>query len=328
MSNADRPEDGEFDIIKRFFGPLAAKEPGALDLRDDAAVLPMKSGYDLVMTMDTVISGVHFLDNDPPESVATKALAVNLSDLAAMGAEPFCYTLALSLNKDTSLDWIGAFASTLQSEQEKHAIALVGGDTTRTPGPTMVTIAANGFVPTGKAIKRSGANIGDAIYVSGTIGEGALGLMALQGALPLGVDPAVVDRCIAKYRFPQPRLKLGRTMREIATAAIDVSDGLLQDLGHICDTSGVGATLEIGSIPLAIKDNIDLAPRVLNGGDDYEIVFTTGLKEDSSVQSILQDCGIACRRIGTVVEGRGVMVYDKGIALDTIAENGGYNHFS
>ena len=327
MSATDRHTLDEFDVIKRCFRPLAEKEPGAFALKDDAAVLPAQSGYDLVMTMDTAVAGVHFLLNDPPGSVAAKVLGVNLSDLAAMGAAPYVYTLSVALNRDEEISWLESFANALKHEQETHGISLVGGDTVRTPGPTSLTINATGLVPSGEALKRSGANVGDSIYVSGVIGEGALGLLALQGELS-GIDEDVASRCIDKYRFPKPRLSLGKRLRGIATAAIDISDGLLQDLGHICETSGVGAKLELSQIPLPTRANSTLVHKALNGGDDYELVFTTSESDDRVVQQAIKGCDVECQRIGTIVEGAAVMVYDNGDALKDMTVSAGYNHFS
>lgn len=326
LSSEGRQPDNEFDIIRHCFEPLAAKHPGALSLKDDAAVLPIEPGNDLVMTMDTVVAGVHFFANDPPQSIAAKVLGVNLSDLAAMGADPYVFTLSVALNRQTSVSWLETFAQSLHHYQDLYHIVLVGGDTVRTPGPTSLTINATGLVPIGKAIKRSGAKIGDTIYVSGVIGEGALGLMALRGE-KIGLGADALACCIEKYRFPKPRLALGKALRGVASSAIDVSDGLIQDLGHICATSKVGARLDLANIPLPIGIDSPLLPKVLNGGDDYELVFTIPHESDDLIQEALKTCGIPVHRIGTIVAKPDIEVRHLGRTLENLAKDGGYNHF-
>lgn len=281
---ADRDTLGEFDIIARFFAPLAT-HPASLGLSDDAALLAAVPGQDLVVATDTLIETVHFLPLDPPETLGHKALAVNLSDLASMGATPDGYLLALSLPENEpgrlSADWLDRFAAGLQQLQEKAGLSLIGGDTTATPGPLSITITAIGRLPHGQAVLRSKAKPDDRLYLSGTVGDALLGLRVLQ-------DPDLIARwglskeeaayLTGRYRQPQPPSALAALLRHHAHAAIDISDGLAGDLDKICVASGLQARIETGRVPLsqaakkACKADPSLLPALLCGGDDYEIL--------------------------------------------------------
>ena len=272
----------EFALIRRYFEPLATA-PAALGLADDAAVLGLDPGFELVVTTDTIIAGVHFLADDPADTLGHKLLAVNLSDLAAMGAEPLAYLLSVALPRHWPADacraWLAAFTQGLGALQRAEGVALIGGDTVAAPGDLVLGLTALGRAPAGRALRRSGARPGDDVWVSGTIGDGALGLAVLKGEFP-SLPPASAAALVERYRRPSPRLALGRRLVGLATAAADVSDGLIADLGHICDVSDVVADLVLDRLPLSAAATAVLADapdRLLDlaaGGDDYELVFT------------------------------------------------------
>ena len=326
---AKRP--GEFELIAELFAPLAASYPGALDLKDDAALIETPAGQYLVATTDTLVSGVHFLPDDPPDSVARKLLRVNLSDLAAKGARPTVYLLALSMPESIDMTWLRAFAAGLAADQKEFGIALAGGDTTSTPGPLTLTVTALGEIGQGKEIRRSGARVGDSVFVSGTLGDAALALKALKGELG-GLGEADRAALIARYRLPQPRLGLGQALVGIATACCDVSDGLIADLGHICAASAVGAEVAAGHLPLspaaraALGGNPDLIASIAAGGDDYELVFTAPPRRAAEVRARADDAGVAVTEIGRCVAERGVTLLDaERRPISLVA--GGWRHF-
>ncbi|EWY39192.1 thiamine-monophosphate kinase [Skermanella stibiiresistens SB22] len=275
-TSAAAPSAGEFGRIDRYLKPLAAGFSGALGLTDDAAVFGIPAGHELVVTTDALVAGVHFLPDDPPADIAAKMLRVNLSDLAAMAAEPLAYSLVTSLPRDIGDDWLAAFATGLAEDQRAYGIHLLGGDSVSTPGPITLSVTAMGLVPTGRALRRGGAGPGDLVFVSGTIGDAALGLRVLQGTLT-AEDP---DPLIDRYRRPRPRLALVPVLRRFATAGLDVSDGLVADLAHLCDVSGRAAVIDASQVPLSasaravVGKDPRLLSTVLTGGDDYEIVFT------------------------------------------------------
>ncbi|MCZ6744829.1 MAG: thiamine-phosphate kinase, partial [Alphaproteobacteria bacterium] len=290
----DRPLPAEFELIERFFAPLAKDYPGALALADDGALIELDPGHRLVVTTDVLVAGVHFPAADPPESIARKLLRVNLSDLAAMGAEPLAYLLALALEKDTPSSWLEGFVRGLGTDYAEFAIPLVGGDTVATTGPMTLTLTALGKVAEGSALMRSAAKAGDVIFVSGCIGDGALGLMALEGRAG-ELAAAHRDYVIDRYRLPRPRLALGQRLVGLAHGVIDVSDGLIADLGHICQTSRLGAKIEGASLPLsdaaraALADDPGLLATLVTGGDDYELLFTIAPEARGSVGEISHD---------------------------------------
>jgi thiamine-monophosphate kinase len=314
------PELDEFGRIARFFAPLASGFPGALGLTDDAALLAPPPGEELVVTTDALVAEVHFRNQDPPDLVARKALRVNLSDLAAKGARPICYTLATVLPASCDETWLAAFTRGLGAAHAAFGLDRAGGATARTTGPLVLSITAIGSVPLGKAIRRAGARPGDRVYVSGTIGDGALGLEALAGRL--ADDGSLADR----YLLPRPRLALGRALRGRATAALDVSDGLVADLGHIAETSGVALTIEAERVPLSAAARAALAKEpallatVLSGGDDYELAFTASEDLPQEIAGV----PVAC--IGRVNGGRGVSVLDRRGEPVTLSTEG-YRHF-
>lgn len=328
----DRPSRrGEFELIARYFAPLAAAAPGALGLTDDAAWIRPAPGEELVVTTDALVEGVHFLGTDPPAQIARKALRVNLSDLAAKGAQPLAYLLDTVFSRGVSEEWIAAFAEGLAADQAEYGVALIGGDTTATPGPTMLAITALGTVPAGRMIRRSTAKPGDDVYVSGSIGDAALGLEVLRGGLA-DLPEAARAHLIGRYRLPQPRLGLGPRLWGLAHAAIDVSDGLVADLGHICETSGLGATVEAGLVPLsaaaqaALVRQPSLLAQILGGGDDYEILFAAPPEAAAALADLAGAEKLALTRIGRVTAGSGVTV----LAADgqpMALANAGWRHF-
>ena len=315
----------EFQLIARYLKPLAAAEPGALGLADDAAVLGLPPGSDLVVTTDMLVEGVHFRSDDPPDSVGVKALAVNLSDLAAMGAEPRAYVLALALPaawpEIRRADWLAAFTTGLAQGQEAFAITLAGGDTVATPGPLSIAITAIGISPAAAgAMRRSAARCDDDVWVSGTIGDGALGLMLLDGNLQLG-NAGLEQELVDRYRRPRPRLALGRHLAERAHACADVSDGLVADLGHICEESSKAAIIERDCIPLseAARAAVALRPElwatILTGGDDYELVFTAAAADSAWIREVAEGSATAVSRIGKITEATTSGVPEPVVAL-------------
>jgi thiamine-monophosphate kinase len=313
---------GEFDLIERFFSRQAARPDVLLGVGDDAALLAVPAGKILVAATDTLVEGRHFLPDAPPDSVGHQALAVNLSDLAAMGAEPAWVLLSLSL-PDADPAWLESFAAGLYALAERHDVALVGGDTVR--GPRVVTITALGFVESTLALRRDGARPGDLLYVSGWPGEAAAGLELLRGGACASDDP-LVRRC----RYAEPRIALGRALAGLASAAMDVSDGLLGDLAKLCASSGVGAVIDLERLPvsaeLARRHVASDAERfVLNGGDDYELLFTLSPAAAAEVEA-LASRGLPLHRIGRIEAGRGVQCRRDGRPVGV--PTGGYDHFA
>lgn len=324
---------GEFELIERFFRPLAARSPAGLGLLDDAAILPPLGDRSVVLTADALVAGVHFTEDETPERIARRALRVNLSDLAAMGARPEGYLLTAALTEKQDEPWLAAFCRGLELDQAEFDIALIGGDTVRTPGPLTLSITAVGSVPPGRALRRSGAAVGDDVWVSGTIGDAALGLRVVQGSLS-GLDRESAAHLASRFRIPDPRLALGGALAErgIATGAADISDGLVADLGHICAASGVGAEIEAVAVPLsaAAARAIDRAPALLvtalTGGDDYELVFTAPAADRPALAKTASEVGVPLTRIGRIDSRAGVRVYgEDGSLLDV--GRGGYGHF-
>ncbi len=305
----------EFSLIRTYFAPLAKGFPGSLNLTDDAGLLDIPPGKQLVVTKDAISAGVHFLGSESPDLIARKLLRTNLSDLAAMGAEPLAYVLALMLPKDTDEAWFAAFATGLREDQERYGIHLAGGDTTVTHGTLSLSLTAFGTVDKGRALTRAGAKPGDFIYVSGTLGDSALGLASLQGKIP--ADVFLQQR----YLLPEPRLALGLQLHGIASACMDISDGLVQDMGHICAASGVMAEIVCAQLPVsgAAKSMEQVMNYALTGGDDYELLFTVPADKAGDVPQ-------NCSRIGVIKEGKGVRVLD-GDGEPMVIERKGYRHF-
>ncbi len=322
----------EFELIARYFAPLAAAAPGALGLLDDAALVEVAPGHRLVATADAVVSGVHFLPDDPPDLVARKALRVNLSDLAAMGARPLGYLLVTAFSGQDEA-WLAAFAAGLEADQRAFGIALLGGDTVATPGPLTIAVTALGEVAAGRELRRSRARPGDLVLVTGTLGDGALGLKALRGALPM-LDEAQRAALARRYHLPEPRLAFGRAVAErgLAACGMDVSDGLVADLGHICDASGVGAEVDLARLPLspaaaaAVAADSALRAAVCTGGDDYELLLTAAPEGAAALQAAAAEEGLLLTPIGRIVAGAGVHLRDED-GREIEFNSGGYRHF-
>jgi thiamine-monophosphate kinase len=300
---------GEDSLISRYFKPLAT-DPGAFGLTDDAAVLNALGG-DIVVTTDAIVEGVHFLADDPPDTVARKALRVNLSDLAAKGAEPAGFVLTLAL-READDAWLTLFARGLGSDAGLFGCPLLGGDTVSTAGPLMISVTAFGRVPPGKMVHRSGAKPGDRVVVTGTIGDAALGLDILKSgvvAATLADDTAATAMLVGRYRVPQPRNALAQAVRDHASAAMDVSDGLAGDLAKLCAASGVSAVIDAPGIPLSAPAASLVArgsvgiERIVSGGDDYEILCAIA---ENRFEAFAQDADrakVAVTSIGTVIAG-------------------------
>lgn len=298
----------EDELIERLFAPLAGKE--GLGLEDDAALVSLREGADLVVTTDALVAGVHFFADDPPALIAKKALRVNLSDLAAKGAEPLGFLLALALPRDWTNEWLTEFAAGLGEDAREFSCPLFGGDTTATPGPLSISITALGRASRGRFVARAGARPGDAIYVSGTIGDAALGLAARAGApFAARLDAGARDHLQNRYLLPCPRLALIGALRDFASAAMDVSDGLAGDLAKLLRASGVSATVDVQLTPLspaarmAIEIEPDLLDLAITGGDDYEILCCVGADAAASLERAAEEAGIALTRIGAAIRG-------------------------
>tara|TARA_B100000676_G_C17994527_1_gene796965 strand:- start:285 stop:1265 length:981 start_codon:yes stop_codon:yes gene_type:complete len=322
---------GEFDLIDGVFAPLARGASGALGLADDAAVFEPPTGIEIVATTDALVASVHFNHDDPPDLVGRKLLRVSLSDLASMGAEPDAYLLTVALPPDCDESWLETFASGLSEDQEEFKVHLIGGDTVATRGPLLLSVTALGRVPTGQALLRSGASEGDEIWVSGSIGDGALGLLTLQS----GVEPQVErDEAWLKERYllPRPRTALGLALRGLASSCIDVSDGLIADLNHVCEASGVSAVVNLECIPISepakalLSDDPKLIRSILGGGDDYELLFTAPSAAHDAVRQIADTCEESVTRIGEMSAGSGVIVVNGENEKIDIVEKG-YTHF-
>jgi thiamine-monophosphate kinase len=333
MTNRENNSSPEDSLIARYFRPIAT-DPGAFALGDDAAILKA-DGDDIVVTTDAIVEGVHFLASDPPDTIARKALRVNLSDLAAKGAAPagFVLTLALPAVEDT---WLTSFAHGLGSDAGLFGCPLLGGDTVSTPGPRMISITAFGRVPPGKMIRRSGAKPGDRVVVTGTIGDAVLGLDILRGGVAAGIlakDAAATAMLIGRYRVPQPRNALARAVRDHAHAAMDVSDGLAGDLAKLCAASGVSAVIDAPGIPLSAPASALLAhgtvrmEALVSGGDDYEILCTIPEDRFAAFAHDAAAAGVAVISIGTVIAGTGAPKFLDAQGREITLSRLSYSHF-
>ncbi|MBB4040898.1 thiamine-monophosphate kinase [Microvirga flocculans] len=329
MSAKQRPS--EDSLIARFFAPIAGE--AALGLKDDAACLRPKPGHDLVLTTDALVERVHFLPEDAPGSIARKALGVNVSDLAAKGSEPAGFLLSLALPDDWTEDWLAAFAAGLGQASRDFACPLLGGDTVRARGPLTLSVTAVGQVPSGRMVPRTTAGVGDAVCVTGTIGDAALGLK-LRADPPWAAALSLEERAhlADRYLHPQPRHRLAAALRDHASAAMDVSDGLAGDLAKMMRASGTSAVVEAAQVPLssaaakAVQASPSLLDLALTGGDDYEILCTVPEKKLDSFRKEADSVGIALSVIGRVVAGQDLPVFRMN-GLERRYDVGSYQHF-
>jgi thiamine-monophosphate kinase len=303
---------GEFGRIGRFFAPLAG--PGGLGLKDDAALIDCAAGRRLVVTVDAMVEGVHYLPDDPPELVAKKLLRVNLSDLAAKGARPLHYLLTTALPASFGDDWVERFACGLAKDQRRFGVDLLGGDSVATPGPATLSLTAIGDVAIGAEIRRDGAHPGDRIWVSGTIGDAYLGLKVLRADDDdlEGLGPAYEKALIARFQLPEPRVTLGPRLIGLAHAMCDVSDGLLADLGHICEVSEVAATVSLRAVPVSraalrvLAEEWATQEALVTGGDDYELLFAAPPEATAAIERLAAELNLPITPIGTIEKGSGV----------------------
>ena len=318
----------EFDIIRQLAeGQRVSRKEIRLGIGDDAAVLDIPDGYELVISTDTINQGVHFPDDTTPSDIGYKSLAVNLSDLAAMGAEPFAVNLSLSL-PDADASWLEEFADGFLSLASQHRVQLAGGDTTR--GPLSISVTVMGLVPVSKAMRRSTAKTGDSVYVTGTLGDAGAALMGKLGELKLNGPQ---DRAFSgRFNRPQPRVEAGIALRNIASSCIDISDGLVADLGHILEQSHAGAMVYVDQLPLSdsFREVFDLAGGwtvPLASGDDYELCFTVSDKDHPDWQNELASLGIPITCIGMIESQQGLRLLMPDGSVETPTHRG-YEHFS
>ena len=329
--NDAKNRPGEFDLIEELFVPLAKSQLGAVGLQDDCAALAVTRGCEALYTVDTLVAGVHFFENDPANLIARKLLRVSLSDIAASGGVPKGYMLALSLPDDISYEWLRSFVDGLSKDQEEYEIGLLGGDTTSTSGPLTLSLTAIGEVPKGSAVRRSGAKLGDEIFVTGTIGDAALALNLISEKGHSYARENCSD-LYDRFLLPQPRTQIGPLLIGTATACVDISDGLHADLKHICDASNVGADIIQTDIPISpdaralLKNDSRNWQYVFGGGDDYELLFTASPINREKVFEFGKTTGVSISRIGSVVSEQTISVVDaEGRSVPV--EMSGWQHF-
>jgi thiamine-monophosphate kinase len=324
------PRLGEFDLIARYFAPLAG--PAGLELRDDAALMRPAPGEDLVLTADALVAGVHFFADDPPDAIARKALRVNISDLVAKAARPLGFLLTLALPPDWRDDWLAAFAEGLGADVSAFQCPLIGGDTVSTPGPMTLSVTAIGSVKQGRMAKRTGVRAGDRLYVTGTIGDAAIGLKVRLGQ---GPDISQADKAflLERYLIPEPRLALINAMATHASGGMDVSDGLVGDLAKMLDVSGVSARVPIYRLPLssaaraAIAADPDLFEVATTGGDDYEVLASAPRESASAFEAAAAAAGVPLTFVGEAVEGRRPPSFIGADGNPVIFARAAYSHF-
>ncbi len=322
----------EDDLISRFFAPIAGS--GALGLKDDAACLTPPPGQDLILTKDALVAGVHFFPDDPPEAIARKALRVNVSDLAAKGADPLGFLLALALPTGDEADWIERFAQGLGEDAARWGIPLLGGDTVKTPGPAMVSVTALGTAPMGRMVARTGVRAGDLIFVSGTIGDAALGLQArLAPQRFSGLPEEARAHLLARYLDPQPRLALAHALRAHASGGMDVSDGLVGDLTKMLKASGVSADIRLQDAPLSdaarhsVAMEAALFETAMTGGDDYELLVAVSPQKAAALQAAARAAGVPLTLIGEAVAGTGPPRFTGADGGQIVFARGSFSHF-
>lgn len=330
MSSDDDKMSAEDRLIARYFKPIAT-HPGALGLSDDAAFITPPAGHDLVLKTDGAIAGVHFFAGDDASTVARKVLRMNLSDLAAKGAKPLGFLVSVALPRDIDPAWLEGFARGLRADAEAYGCPLFGGDTDKTPGPISLSVAMFGAVPAGTMVRRAGAEAGDRIFVSGSIGDAALGLKLRRGA-DWNLSAAQREHLLSRYLLPQPRNALAETVRTYCSAAIDVSDGLAGDLTKLARVSGVAARVDVARVPLsdgaraAIAADRAMLETALTGGDDFEIVCTVPPERAESFRAAAEAAGVPVTEIGVIAAGEGARFLDaqgKPLAFERLS----FSHF-
>jgi thiamine-monophosphate kinase len=324
----DRPNSAatspEFDLISRYF--TRAPRHASLGVGDDAALFEVSAGHEVAASTDMLVEGVHFFPDVDPRALGHKVLAVNLSDLAAMGATPRWAMLSLALPK-VDHNWLEEFARGFFALADQYGVDLIGGDTTR--GPLTLNVQVMGEVAQGKALRRDGAKVGDDVWVSGTLGDAAAAVAHRRGELTL--DGATLERCWNKLDWPAPRVALGRELISLARSAIDISDGLVGDLGHICERSHVGAVIEYAAIPASadlrtLKNKARVDRAILAGGDDYELCFTADPSRAPQIEALAATLELALTQIGRIVQGDAVTVRNESGGILPF-EEGGFDHF-
>jgi len=318
---------GEFERIARYFAPLTAGFDGAAGLQDDAAVLTVPNGRELVVTTDTIVEKVHYLGPESPSRIAKKLLRVNLSDLAAKGAVPHWYTLNIAVPGSVEDAWFEGLCKGLREDQERYSVTLAGGDTVRSDGAIVLTLTGFGSVAQGAAIRRAGATPGDLVYVTGTIGDAALGLRCARGAfpdLPMRQREALIER----YELPDPPVAFGASLGGIASASVDISDGLAADTGHLAGASGVAVAVHAQAVPVSdatadvLAEDPDLMRTVLSGGDDYQILCTVPPAKEAAFRTLAEDNHVMVTRIGRIDAGEGLHLLDQDDAPLSLSELG------
>lgn len=322
----------ETELIQTYLAPLAA--PGAFGLDDDAALIEARPGFDVVVSTDPIIAGVHFFPDDDPRDIAWKALAVNVSDLFAKGATPAGYTMALAFPEAPLTSWMDAFSAGLSDAQAAFGCRLLGGDTDRTPGPLSIGVTAFGYVHTGRFVQRTTARIGDHVFVTGTIGDAALGLKLRRDANAFGaaLEARHRDALIARYLRPQPNLKAIDLVSRFATAALDISDGLLQDAARLARGASAKLVIPVASVPLSnaarriVSDMPDAMATIVSGGDDYAVLFSVAPDNLAEMRNAAAAIGQDIFPLGVLQTGAGVTVLDAASA-PIVLPAGGYDHF-
>lgn len=330
------PTGGEEALIAEFWAPLAAGFSGAFDLKDDCATIAPPAGEELVVTTDALIAGVHFYPGDDPAAVAWKALAVNVSDLVAKGAMPLAYLMSVAL-PELDRAWLATFTAGLRAAQGAFGCQLIGGDTDRTPGPLTVSITALGTVPAGRMVRRTAARPHDHVYVTGTIGDAALGLLLrkdTQARARVDLDGAAASYLEGRFSRPHPPVAIVPALRACASAALDVSDGLIKDFDRLCRASGVGGVIEASAVPLSDASRSVLAngeaklEDLLTGGEDYEVLATVAPDAAPEFERLAAASGVRVTRVGTIIEGPVGGTAKSATAERIVFTKMGWDHFS